>query len=65
MKRVKLVKMWGNNMSNYQNIGVLLDMSRNGVMTVPQVKRYADSLRSNACTLYCDMCTRAISPCNI
>lgn len=57
MKRVKLVKMWGNNMSNYQNIGVLLDMSRNGVMTVPQVKRYIDLIKKmgyNCLELYCE-----------
>lgn len=31
-------------MKNYQNIGVMLDMSRNGVMTVNEVKRYIDYL---------------------
>ena len=31
-------------MGNYQNIGVMLDMSRNGVMKISEVKRYIDYL---------------------
>ena len=27
-------------MSNYEHIGVMLDMSRNGVMKVSQLKKY-------------------------
>ena len=32
-------------MNNVNRFGVMLDMSRNGVMTVPQVKNYIDILQ--------------------
>ena len=44
-------------MHQYENIGVMLDMSRNGVMTVPQVKRYIDLIKKMGYTcmeLYCE-----------